>query len=128
MTLTQIAPIVMGIVFVAYLVTSLDHRFRLGWRVPALLSVAFFAWTVWAIVAEGPVGFWDIHTVSLWGNQVWFDLLFAAAIGWTLILPRARAHGMNLTLWMFAVPLSGCIGFLAMLARLLYLEERRAKT
>lgn len=128
MTLTQIAPLVFGFAFVGYLFVSLGQGFRLGWRVPALLSAVFFAWTAWAIVAEGPLGFWSVHTANLWGNQVWFDLLFAAAIGWTLILPRARAQGMNVTLWMFALPLSGCIGFLAMLARLLYLEERRAKT
>jgi hypothetical protein len=127
MTLTQVAPIVMGIAFVAYLVASLDQRFRSGWTVPALLSAAFFMWSVWAGVTEGPLGFWDVHSGSLWKNQVWFDLLFAAGIGWCLILPRARAQGMNVWLWVFVLPLSGSIGFLAMLARLLYLEERAQK-
>lgn len=127
MTLTQIVPFVFGFAFVGYLFVSLRQGFRLGWRVPALLSAAFFAWSVWAILAEGPLGFWDVHSGGLWKNQVWFDLLFAVGIGWYLILPRARAQGMNVWLWVFALPLSGCIGFLAMLARLLYLEERAEK-
>jgi hypothetical protein len=127
MTLTEIAPLVFALAFVGYMFAALGQGFRLSWRVPAFLSVAFFAWSVWAIVAEGPLGFWDVHAGGLWKNQVWFDLLFAVGIGWYLILPRARAEGMNLRLWVFALPLSGCIGFLAMLARLLYLEERRAK-
>lgn len=127
MTLTTIAPFVTGFAFVTYLVASLNPRFRLAWQVPAVLSVLFLGWSVWAIVTEGPTGFWPIHTANLWGNQVWFDLLLAAGIGWTLIVPRARAAEMNVALWLPVVPLSGCIGFLAMLARLLYLEERRAK-
>ena len=127
MTLTTTAPLVAGLAFVAYLVVSLNPRLRLSWQVPAVVCVLFLGWSVWAVMAEGPTGFWPIHTANLWGNQVWFDLLLAAGVAWTLIVPRARAAGMNVALWLPVVPLSGSIGLLAMLARLLYLEERRAK-
>lgn len=127
MTLTTTAPFVAGLALVAYLVATLNPRMRLPWQVPAVLSVLFLGWSVWAILAEGPTGFWPIHTANLWGNQVWFDLLLAAGIGWTLMVSRARAAGMNVALWLPVVPLSGSIGLLAMFARLLYLEERRAK-
>ena len=45
------------------------------------------------------------------------------AIGWYLMLPRARAVGMRPAAWLPLVVLSGCVGFLAMLARLSYLEQ-----
>jgi hypothetical protein len=69
------------------------------------------------------VGFWPVHTASLWGNQVWFDLLLAVSIGWFLLVPPARALGMPLGRWLLLVASSGCIGLLAMLARVLYLQE-----
>lgn len=98
--------------------------YRHGWLLPAGLSAAFLAWTLWAVAAEGPLGFWPVHTKSLWGNQVCFDLLFAVSIGWWLVLPRIRAAGMNVWGWLFSVLATGCIGFLAMIARLTYLSEK----
>lgn len=64
------------------------------------------------------------HTRDLWGNQIWMDLLLATSVGWALIAPLARAVGMPLVPWVVAVLATGSIGFLAMAARLLWLEER----
>ncbi len=128
MALTEIAPILMALAFVAYLLTTLSGKTPSLWVMPALLSAAFLLWSVATIRVEGPLGFWENHTTDLWGNQVWFDLLFAVAIGWTLILPRAQAQGMRLLPWLVAVCATGCVGLLAMLARLFYLEDRAARS
>jgi hypothetical protein len=127
MTLTTFAPIIVTIAALTYLFSTLRAEPRAAWLVPAAVSVAFFLWSAAAILQEGLFGFWSNHTSNLWGNQVWFDLLFAIAIGWTLILPRAKAQGMRTLPWLVLICATGCIGFLAMLARLFFLEERSAK-
>lgn len=128
MTLTSLAPIIVTIAAVIYVINRLRTEEGGTWLLPAAISAAFCIWTVAAILQEGLFGFWTNHTSSLWGNQVWFDLLFAIAIGWTLILPRARAQQMQAGLWLGFICATGCIGFLAMLARMLYLEERSPRT
>ncbi|HRK17623.1 MAG TPA: hypothetical protein PK970_01590 [Hyphomicrobiaceae bacterium] len=128
MTLVQTLPWVAGIAVALLLafLTSRDGKLGAGaWRIPAALSVAFLLWSLYAAFYEGVTGFWPEHTRNLWGNQIWFDLLLAATIGWWLILPRARAVGMQTWGWLVAVLATGSIGFLAMLARVLFLEERR---
>jgi hypothetical protein len=99
-----------------------------AWLLPAAGSVAFFVFSASAVVNEGPVGFWTEHTESLWGNQIWLDLLLSASVGWALMAPEARARGMRLAPWLFVVAATGSIGFLAMLARLLYLRERASRS
>jgi hypothetical protein len=128
MTLTSLAPIIVTLATVIYVFNQLRREKGGTWLLPAAVSAAFCIWTVAAILQEGLWGFWTNHTSSLWGNQVWFDLLFAIAIGWTLILPRARAQRMQMVPWLVAIVATGCIGFLAMLARLFFLEERSVKT
>jgi hypothetical protein len=131
MALTEIMPLVVSGAVVAFLVSVTASRSPLKrhvWVLPAVLSIAFLAWTVWAVVAEGPFEFWPVHTRSLWGNQIWFDLLFAVSIGWVLIIDRARALGMRVWPWLAVVATTGCIGFLAMLARFLYLREKLAQS
>ena len=93
-----------------------------------MLSGGFLAFSLWTVAVEGLMGFWPNHTVNLWGNQVWIDLLLAITIGWSLILPRARAVHMNTGVWLAAIILSGSIAFLAMLGRLLFLEARADST
>ncbi len=127
MSFLTIAPILAAVCFLAYVLATLRGAGARGWLAPALLSQAFLAFSALAIAREGPTGFWDVHTAALWGNQVWFDLLIAVAIGWTLILPRARAQGMALLPWLVAICATGSIGFLAMLARLFYLEGQAAR-
>jgi hypothetical protein len=100
------------------------QQIKNSWLFPATLSLLFLLFSVEAIVSEGLLGFWAEHTRNLWGNQIWFDLLLGISIGWYLIVPQAKALGMHLYLWLALIFCTGCIGFLAMIARLLYLQER----
>jgi hypothetical protein len=118
-----------GIVFVAFLASQvLRPATRLAWGPPALASIVFLGFSTYAIATEGPMGFWTEHIRNAWGNQIWFDLLFAASVGWTALLPRARAAGMRPWAWALALPLAGSVALLAMLARVLYLEGRSSVT
>ncbi len=102
---------------------------RLGlqaWKIAALFCAAFSVWSLAAVVKGGPTGFWPVHTQTIWGTQVWFDLLMALTMAWVLIVPRAKQLNMKLLIWLIFILCSGSIGFSAMLARLLYLENRRA--
>ncbi len=94
-----------------------------NWRVPAALSFAFLAFSVYCTVVDGPTGFWPVHSQSAWGSQVWFDLLLAAGIALGVLVPEARKQGMNALPWTLMVILTGSIGLLAMTARILYLKE-----
>jgi len=127
MTLVSILPWIAaaGLLVFALVVSSPTNRhIRGAWLFPAGLAVFFLGWSLVAVFTEGLFGFWTEHTRNLWGNQIWFDLLFAVGIGWYLILPRARAAGMKPLPWLVLILSTGCIGFLAMTARLAYLEER----
>lgn len=125
MSFVTLAPIAAAAALAGYMLgTARTGAGGPTWPVPAALSAGFLGFSVLAVWREGPLGFWALHSASLWGNQVWFDLLLAAGIGWTLILPRARAANMVLWPWALLVLSTGCIGFLAMLARLLWLERR----
>jgi hypothetical protein len=87
------------------------------------LSAGFAAFTAVTIATEG-VGLVVInHASNLWGVQVWWDLLFALTVALFLILPRARAAGMNVPLWTLFVVATASIGLLAMCARLFWLEQ-----
>ena len=94
------------------------------WLLPATLSLVFAGWSLHAVLTGGPDGFWTEHVRNAWGNQIWFDLLLAMAVAWTLILPRARALGMAAGWWLLFIVCTGCVGLLAMLARCLFLEAR----
>lgn len=128
MGLIELLPLLAGIALVAFMATlwRRDGTGRSVWMVPAALSALFLAWSLITVVLEGPLGFWAVHTSSMWGNQVWFDLLLAVGVSWLLIVPRARALKMNLLPWMALILATGSIGLLAMTARLLFLEERAA--
>jgi hypothetical protein len=127
MTFVSTAPIIAALLLAVTLVLKATAAARRpAWLLPAALSAAFLGFSLLAVWREGPTGFWPVHTSSLWGNQVWFDLLLAVWIGWVLILPRARAAGMAALPWAGLVLATGCIGFLAMLARLLWLEAKAA--
>lgn len=98
---------------------------RGDWRVPATLCAAFVGWSAYAVVAEGPFGFWDLHTADAWGIQVWFDLVLALGVGWFLLQPRLRRAGLSPLPWLALVTLTGSIGLLAVLARVLLAERDR---
>lgn len=129
MQLTSLLPVVAAI---ALFLFGLSIIYRNGppkkyvWLFPMALSIFFFLFSLQAGMAEGALGFWTEHTRNLWGNQIWFDLLFVAGIGWFFAAPQAKAHGMKLLPWFLFILLTGSIGFLAMVARLLYLRERAA--
>ncbi|MBU7580733.1 MAG: hypothetical protein KAF27_09705 [Porphyrobacter sp.] len=90
------------------------------------LSAGFAAFTAVTIASEGVFPVMLNHTSNLWGVQVWWDLLFALGIATFLILPRARAAGMNVPLWVAFILATASIGLLAMAARLFWLEQSRA--
>jgi len=90
----------------------------------AVLSGAFAGFTAVTIYQDGVMPVWTNHTSNLWGTQVWWDLLFAVGLCLFLIVPRARAAGMNLPLWTLFVISTASIGLLAMAARLFWLENQ----
>jgi hypothetical protein len=89
------------------------------------LSAGFAAFTAVTIAAEGVLPLALNHTSNLWGVQVWYDLLFSLSVAVFLILPRARAAGMNIPLWIVLIVATASIGLLAMCARLFWLEQHR---
>jgi hypothetical protein len=99
-----------------------------GNAVPAaILSAGFAGFTAITIATEGVFPVILNHTSNLWGVQVWWDLLFSLGVAYVLILPRARAAGMNLPLWTALILATASIALLAMCARLFWLERTAAK-
>jgi hypothetical protein len=101
-----------------------DTRVVMSWLWPALASALFAAFSIEAVVNEGLLGFWAEHTRNLWGNQIWFDLLLALGTAWCFIVPKAKAVGMRPWPWLLLVMGTGSVGITAMVARLLYLQQR----
>jgi hypothetical protein len=123
---TSVLPAIAGglsIFFGLAVVVKDDRRIQKTWLLPAALSLLFLLFSVQAIMAEGLFGFWIEHTRNLWGSQIWLDLLLAVSIGWFLVVPQAKAIGMRPIPWFVLIVCTGCIGFLVMMARLLYLRE-----
>ncbi len=127
MTMTSVLPWLAAALLAIFAVTvatsSRKSLMQRAWLIPAGLSLIFLAFSAYAAVVGGPTGFWTEHIRNYWGNQIWFDLLLAVGIGWFLIVPQAKEAGMRLLPWLLFVLVTGSIGFLAMLARLLYLRE-----
>ncbi len=90
----------------------------------AMLSAGFGTYTAIQIWSEGVVMFFTNHTGNLTGIQVWWDLVMCVIIALFFIAPRARAVGMNLTLWALLAACTASIGLLAMVARLFWLESQ----
>jgi hypothetical protein len=128
MALVNILPILAYVLAVVTILvaTAADGAHRAGlWRYPAALGAALAVFTVVAVTRDGLVQVWINHATNLTGNQVWLDLLAATAIAFVALLPRARAAGMRVWPWAIATILLACVALLPMLARLLWLEERR---
>uniref|UniRef100_A0A7S0ZF20 Uncharacterized protein n=1 Tax=Timspurckia oligopyrenoides TaxID=708627 RepID=A0A7S0ZF20_9RHOD len=94
-----------------------------SWIAPAVLSSAFFVYSVYTISEEGFTGFWIDHTRNFWGIQIWFDLLLGIGTGFYFLVPKAKTVDMYIPFWYIAVPATGCIGLCAMTSRCLYLWE-----
>jgi hypothetical protein len=127
MSITELVPTVATVLFFGF---TLRLTFTSGalskhsWIFPAVVSLLFLLFSLRVIAAEGALGFWANHSRNLWGNQVWLDLLMAVSIGWFLVVPQAKALGMRRLPWLLLIASTGCIGFSAMIARLLYLRAR----
>lgn len=115
------------LVFALYVQFAPAKSGKHAWIFPAMLSLMFFLFSAQTMVHEGALGFWTEHTRNRWGNQIWFDLLFATGIGWLLMVPQGKQLNMRLTLWLMLIASTGSVGFLAMVARMLFLQERAAK-
>ncbi len=130
MTVTSLLPAIAGallVLFALYVTFKEDTQMKQIWLLPATLSLLFALLSLQAISTESLFGFWTEHTRNLWGNQIWLDLLLAVGIGWFLVVPQAKALGMRPLPWLLLIVCTGCIGFLAMIARLLYLQENLEK-
>jgi hypothetical protein len=130
MLFTSLSPIIAAtafLLFALYISFKGEAKIKGAWIFPTVLSLLFFVFSLETIVTEGLLGFWTEHTRNLWGNQIWFDLLLLASIGWFFVVPQAKSLGMRLLLWLVLIAGTGSIGFLAMVARFLYLREKAGK-
>ena len=128
MTLLHILPVIAylsAIVLVLKIATGARASDSVRWALPATLGALFLVFSLVTLAQDGLLQFWVNHTTNFTGNQVWFDLVMAIAIAFYLIAPRARAVGMPLLPWGIAVIATACIALLPMLARLVWLEQRR---
>lgn len=129
MLFTSLSPIVAAVAFLLfalYISTGSQAHKKTMWLFPGVLSLLFLIFSLQTVASEGVLGFWTEHTRNLWGNQIWFDLLLATGIGWFLVMPQAKSLGIRPLPWLLLIACTGSIGFLAMIARLLYLRERFA--
>ena len=122
MTIVDVAPIMAAVGFVASVLSlaagSWTSRVASRvWMLPATLCAAFTLWTLYAVFDEGLLAVWNEISRNIWANQIWFDLLLAAGIALTFLIPEARRLGMRPVPWMIAVAGTGCIVLPAMLAR-----------
>lgn len=125
MSAPQILTIAIAIAAVlAFITVVAQQRVTGNALLAAVLSAAFGGFTAVQLWQEGPVMFWTNHSANLTGVQVWWDLVSAVMIGLFLIIPRARAAGMNVLPWAIFVICTASIGLLAMAARLFWLESR----
>ena len=105
MSLLEILPLLAAAGFLTFvgLLARRDPQTPVHWSPPAALSLALLIWSLEAVITEGPIGFWPMISQSLWGNQVWFDLLLAFGIGLSFLVPQAREQGMRVLPWMALV-------------------------
>ena len=95
-----------------------------SWKLPAIMSVWFWGFSIYTMVQEGILAVIQNHNQNYWGNQVWFDLLYSVSLFWFALLPRAKAVGMPILPWFLYVASTASIGGLHMYSRILYLEEQ----
>ena len=125
MSAPQILTIAVAIAAViAFIAIAVQQRVTGSALLAAVLSAAFGGFTIVQLYQEGPVMFWTNHSANLTGVQVWWDLVSAVLVGLFLIIPRARAAGMNIMPWALFVIGTASIGLLAMAARLFWLERQ----
>ncbi|OWL94717.1 hypothetical protein CBQ26_14455 [Deinococcus indicus] len=127
MTWITVAPLIAGALTFLFAVTyALSRRTNATgpWIIPAVLAALFLGFSLYAGVNEGATGFWPEHVRNLWGNQIWFDLLLAASVALYLLIPKARALGINPLPWAVLSVATGSIGLLAFLSFVLWKQGR----
>ncbi|MEO1591017.1 MAG: hypothetical protein AAFU71_06965 [Cyanobacteria bacterium J06632_22] len=127
MSILELLPIIlyaMTIIIVLLIGADKDFPKPLTITFISILALAFIVFSVVTVVNDGLPQFWINHTTNMTGNQVWFDLIFAVAVAFYLIAPRAKAVGMPLFPWALAVILTANVALLPMLARLIWLEKQ----
>ncbi|MCK0166072.1 hypothetical protein MWU52_00755 [Jannaschia sp. S6380] len=101
-----------------------------GGRIPAGLAsgaaAVFAGFTLWPLIASGPLGLWSAVTAGAWGPQVLIDLGLALSVAVFLAAPRARAAGLRIAPWVVFTACTGSIGLLAFLARIIWRERQHA--
>ena len=126
MTWITTAPLIAGVVTllfaIAYSISS-STAAQGKWKIPMALAALFFVFSFYAGLNEGATGFWPEHIRNLWGNQIWFDLLLAASVALYLLIPKAKALGINPLPWAVLTVATGSIGLLAFLAFVLWKQE-----
>ena len=120
-TLPAIA--LLGAVIVLLLGTMQHKLSGKNFWIPILFALLFGGWSVFTLAREGPTAVWAEHIRNAWSNQIWFDLLLAFTMVWFLLLPRMRAVGMNIWLWLVLLLCTGSFGLLLAYARCLFLER-----
>lgn len=96
------------------------------WLVPAACGTLFLLFSLLVVLQSGWQGLSSLATSNLWGPQVLIDLCIALGAGLILLAPRARLAGLRLGPWVLATLFTGSIGFAFFIARLLFVEQRRA--
>ncbi|GGO38881.1 hypothetical protein [Deinococcus humi] len=130
MTWINTAPLVAGgatLLFAVVYSLSSGTSAKGKWAWPTLFCVLFFIFSFYAGLNEGATGFWPEHIRNLWGNQIWFDLLLAASVAIYLLVPKARALGINPLPWVVLTVATGSVGLLAFLAFVLWKQEHAAR-
>jgi Na+-transporting NADH:ubiquinone oxidoreductase subunit NqrB len=123
-SLNQTLPALAAVCTIAFgVIRATQGNWRRQWWEPASLCAAFLGWSLYAMMTEGPLGFWPEHVRNSWGNQIFIDLLIAASTAFALLVPRARAAGMKPLPWFVLIACTGSIGLLAMVARCMFLER-----
>ena len=120
------AGLLAGVVFFVFMLLRAGHPGSA--IVAALVCAGLLGFTVVTALAEGPLGFVPNHSQSLWGVQVWYDLIIAVAVALFVLAPRAQAVGMAVPAWVALSLLTGSIGLTAFAARVFWLEHRAART
>lgn len=106
------------IAFGAMLILTFGSTFareplRHAYLLPAVLAAAFLAWSGYAVITAGPIGFLHEHIRNVWSNQIWFDILMAFAMAWLLVLKRMSAVCMQPLPWLVLFLCTGSFGLFA---------------
>ncbi len=107
------------------LLLAFTGRVQESFAFAALLAAGFWGLSIVTVAREGVLGFIPNHVQTLWGAQVWYDLVISVTIALVFIVPRARAAGMNIPVWVLACGISASLALLPMVARLFWLEHKR---